>query len=53
MTALTETPMRISRKPSMPFFHARKYTSSPVASPPASAAAGRPIEPTPPRRRTW
>ncbi len=42
ITALTEMPMTMSRKPSMPRRHAMKYTSRPVPSPPASAAADRP-----------
>lgn len=46
ITALTEMPMRMSRKPSIPRRQARKYTSRPVPRPPASAAAGRPTEPT-------
>ncbi|CAM5535960.1 hypothetical protein SVIOM342S_09694 [Streptomyces violaceorubidus] len=44
ITAFTEMPMRMSRKPSIPRRHARKYTSSPVPRPPASAAADRPTE---------
>ncbi len=44
ITALTEMPMRMSRNPSIPRRHARKYTSRPVPSPPASAAADRPTE---------
>ncbi len=40
--ALTEMPMRMSRKPSTPRRHARKYTSRPAPRPPARAAADTP-----------